>query len=178
MPTSVNALSSIIQVFRKGDGTYFNQITYGTRRTFLVYRQPYRSLNVQRSSEKNEKILALLPDGLGEHIIFNTNTKAEERYKYSYWRTSNIMERYFGVWKMIFRCYLYVCRENCSAILWWFTVLNATFNNISVLSWKWVSLVEETGEPSENHLPVASHWDTLSHTVVSSTPRHERGSNS
>jgi hypothetical protein len=52
-----------------------------------------------------EKILALLPDGLGEHIIFNTNTKAEERYKYSYWRTSNIMERYFGVWKMIFRCY-------------------------------------------------------------------------
>jgi hypothetical protein len=26
--------------------------------------------------------------------------------------------------------------------------------------------------------PVTSHWQTLSHNVVSSTPRHERGSNS
>jgi len=26
--------------------------------------------------------------------------------------------------------------------------------------------------------PVTSHWRTLSHNVVSSTPRHERGSNS
>jgi hypothetical protein len=25
----------------------------------------------------------------------------------------------------------------------------------------------------ENHQPVASHWQTLSHNVVSSTPRHE-----
>jgi hypothetical protein len=30
----------------------------------------------------------------------------------------------------------------------------------------------------EDHLPVASHWQTLSHNVVSSTPRHERDSNS
>ena len=30
----------------------------------------------------------------------------------------------------------------------------------------------------EDHLPVVSHWQTLSHNVVSSTPRHERGSNS
>jgi hypothetical protein len=35
--------------------------------------------------------------------------------------------------------------------------------------------VEETGE---NHRPVASHWQTLSHNVVSSTPRHARGSTS
>jgi len=28
-----------------------------------------------------------------------------------------------------------------------------------------------------NHRPVASHWQTWSHKVVSSTPRHERGSN-
>ena len=31
-------------------------------------------------------------------------------------------------------------------------------------------LVEETGVPGENHRPVASHWQTLSHEVVSSTP--------
>ena len=29
-----------------------------------------------------------------------------------------------------------------------------------------VLLVEETGGPGENHRPVASHWQTLSHNVV------------
>jgi len=33
---------------------------------------------------------------------------------------------------------------------------------------------EETGVPGENHRPVASYLQTLSHKVVSSTPRHER----
>ena len=36
-------------------------------------------------------------------------------------------------------------------------VFNATFNNILVLSWRLVLLVEETGVPRENHQPVASH---------------------
>jgi hypothetical protein len=49
----------------------------------------------------------------------------------------------------------------------WVMVFNATFNNISVISWQSVLLVEETGE---NHWPVASHWQTLSRNVVSSTP--------
>ena len=31
--------------------------------------------------------------------------------------------------------------------------------------------MEETGLPGENHQPVASHWQTLSHNVLSSTPR-------
>jgi len=57
-------------------------------------------------------------------------------------------------------------------------VFNATFNNISVISWQLVLLVEETGIPGENHRPTASHWQTLSHNVVSSTPRHEKDSNS
>jgi hypothetical protein len=38
-----------------------------------------------------------------------------------------------------------------------FIVLNSTINNISVISWQSVSLVEETGVPIENHQPVASH---------------------
>ena len=49
-------------------------------------------------------------------------------------------------------------------------VFNATFNNISVISWRSVLLVEETGGPGENHRPGASHCQTLSHNVVSSTP--------
>jgi len=36
-------------------------------------------------------------------------------------------------------------------------MLNATFNNISVMSWWSVLLVEETGVPGENHRPVGSH---------------------
>ena len=60
----------------------------------------------------------------------------------------------------------------------WFMVSNATFNNISAISWRSVLLVEEAGVPGENHRPVANHWQTLSNNVVSSTPRHERGSNS
>ena len=42
-------------------------------------------------------------------------------------------------------------------------VFNATFNNISVISWRSVLWVEETGE---NYRPVASHWQNLSHNVV------------
>jgi hypothetical protein len=38
-----------------------------------------------------------------------------------------------------------------------FMVFNATFNNISVISWRSVLLVEETGGPEQNHRPVASH---------------------
>ena len=45
-------------------------------------------------------------------------------------------------------------------------VFNATFNDISVISWRSASLVEETGGQGENHRPVASHWHTLSHNVV------------
>ena len=36
-------------------------------------------------------------------------------------------------------------------------VFNATFNNISVISWRSVLLVKETGVYGENHRPVASH---------------------
>jgi hypothetical protein len=46
-------------------------------------------------------------------------------------------------------------------------VFNATFNNISVISWRSDLLVEETGRPGENHRPVASHWHILLNTVVS-----------
>jgi hypothetical protein len=37
-------------------------------------------------------------------------------------------------------------------------VFNATFTNISVISWRSVLLVEETRVPRENHRPVASHY--------------------
>jgi hypothetical protein len=41
--------------------------------------------------------------------------------------------------------------------LGWFMVFKTTFNNISVISWRSVLLVEETGAPRENHRPVAGN---------------------
>jgi hypothetical protein len=41
------------------------------------------------------------------------------------------------------------------------------------ISWQSVLLVEETGVPWENHRPIASHWQTFPHNVVSSTPCQE-----
>jgi len=50
-------------------------------------------------------------------------------------------------------------------------MFNATFHNISDILWRSVLLVEETEVPGENHRPAVSHWQTLSHNVVSRTPR-------
>ena len=69
----------------------------------------------------------------------------------------------------------------------WFMGLNTTFNNISVISWRLVLVMEKTiDQPQvpdklyhimlywvhladgENHWPATSPWQTLSHNVVSS----------
>ena len=76
---------------------------------------------------------------------------------------------------LVNRTHLWITRGRLGG---WFMALNATFNNISVISWRSVLLVEETGIPGENRRPVASYWQTVSYNVVSSIPRHVRGSNS
>ena len=45
-------------------------------------------------------------------------------------------------------------------------VFNVIFNNMSVISWRSVLLVEETGGPGENHRPVASHTPYSSVTFI------------
>ena len=57
-------------------------------------------------------------------------------------------------------------------------VFNATFNNISVISWWSVLLVEESGVPLEKTAYLRKSLTNLLHKIVSSTPRHERDSNS
>jgi hypothetical protein len=50
-------------------------------------------------------------------------------------------------------------------------LFNATFNNISVISWRSVLLVEETGVPAENiHRSSPTHWQTL--LIFESTTRN------
>ena len=52
----------------------------------------------------------------------------------------------------------FICNEGIGILggvrVKWF---HATFNNFSVIMWRSVLLVEETGVPRENHGPVASH---------------------
>ena len=40
-------------------------------------------------------------------------------------------------------------------------VINATFNNVSAMSWQSAFLVEEAGMPWENHRSVAIHWTNV-----------------
>ena len=54
-------------------------------------------------------------------------------------------------------------------------VFNATFNNIS--AWRSVLFVEQTGVLGVRIQQAAIHWQTLSHNVVSPTPRQERVTN-
>jgi hypothetical protein len=39
-----------------------------------------------------------------------------------------------------------------------FLMFNATFSNISAISWRPVLVPEEAGVPGENHRPWASNW--------------------
>ena len=40
----------------------------------------------------------------------------------------------------------------------WFIVFNATFSNISAISWQPVLVVEEAGVPGKNYRPWTSNW--------------------
>ena len=87
-------------------------------------------------------------------------------YACIYWSTSTLWK----YWKpcllegKYFLITIHICMYH-----FWFMVFNTTFNNISVIWWQSVLLMEETGIPGDNNQPVASHWQTLSHNV-SSTP--------
>jgi hypothetical protein len=61
--------------------------------------------------------------------------------------------------KLFKHIYLFVC-----LFVWWcLTPLSTIFQAIL---WRSVLMMEEIGLPGENHRPVASHWQTLSHNVV------------
>ena len=64
--------------------------------------------------------------------------------------------------------YKLLCLRKALIVYQWdrIMVFNATFNNISAISWRPVLLVEKTGVPGENHRPATSHSQTLSHKVV------------
>ena len=60
------------------------------------------------------------------------------------------------------KLYLSICETALWILILWLidiiVVFNATFNNISAISWRPVLVVEEAGVPAENHQPWASNW--------------------
>jgi hypothetical protein len=63
-----------------------------------------------------------------------------------------------GLLDIINGFYLPEVGEYCFACLFvYLVVVHTTFNNISVISWRSVLLVVESGGPHKNHRPVASH---------------------
>jgi hypothetical protein len=54
-------------------------------------------------------------------------------------------------------------------------VLNATFSNISAISWRPDLVVEEAGVPGENHRPWASNWsrNVILHMIFFSSKHQE-----
>jgi hypothetical protein len=74
----------------------------------------------------------------------------------------------FGVYHFPYQTMVLVISVTWGLV--WFMVFNATFNNISVISWRSVLLVEETRVPGEIYRPATSHWQALSHNVMLSTP--------
>jgi hypothetical protein len=55
-----------------------------------------------------------------------------------------------------------------SCFSYWIYHVKCIFNRVRVIVFL---LMEETWVPRETHWPAASHWQTLSYDVVSSTPR-------
>ena len=93
--------------------------------------------------------------------------RISEVYKYEQNWTEHILIGLENKQSTLAYCVRILHRVDC------FMTFNAIFNNISVISLRSVLLVEETGIPGENHRPVASHWQTLSHTVVHLALRFE-----
>jgi hypothetical protein len=94
-----------------------------------------------------------------------------ERYHSWSWSYGSWIYNYYGSWiynylcrLYLSKCFKYKCVRGLGTIV---MVFNATFNNISAISWGSVILVEETGVPGENPGPVVSHWQTLSHNYIS-----------
>ena len=90
-----------------------------------------------------------------------------------------IVSWYLFFFLIIFRNYFFGCfifvRSN--GLLHWLMVFNATFFNISVISWRPFLLVEETGVPEES-TDLSQVTDELYHKVWNKYNSPEQHSNS
>ena len=78
----------------------------------------------------------------------------------------NLYDKTFGYEMLWIRLHIALLFNKAWIWMIWFSlvrfmVFNATFNNISVISWQSVLLVEETRVPWENHRPIGNQWRTI-----------------
>jgi hypothetical protein len=86
---------------------------------------------------------------------------------YKDWNTLSHTKRHIQIpSNIIFYLFVYIYKKGVIVVMVMVIIimLNTTFNNISVISWRLVILMEET---REIYRLVASHWQTLSHTNIS-----------
>ena len=86
---------------------------------------------------------------------YNGRCKLELRNGYSF----NHFWKFTDIQPAVYMVPLHATLYSDTQFTWFvcLMVFNATFNNISYISWRSVLLVEETRGPGENHQPVASH---------------------
>ena len=114
----------------------------------------------------NQKLYFISINGYKMHLVCYTTLVK--------WYDGHCFYKHFYMWQYFMVCgktihilvaeymstEMILCRGKTISSLqkvWlvWFMVFNATFNNISVISWWSVLLVEETVVPGENHRPFA-----------------------
>jgi hypothetical protein len=131
---------------------------YNTNRFFLTHVHIVW-YNIELDNWSRRWFLELEPKPtFSWHNIFKIYTAKIEKLCQD--SCSELVQMFKKIWQTL------MYNETCFyglVCLFWF---NATFNNISVISWQSILLVEETGGLGRNHWPVPSHWQTLSHNVV------------
>jgi hypothetical protein len=88
---------------------------------------------------------------------------------------SYIMAIDLHLYRFISICRVLEEEEDAYLLVHWDRVMvfNTNFDNISVISWRSVLLVEET---RENHRPAASHWKLYQiHLIINSIRIHNLG---
>ena len=116
----------------------------------------------------NTKVIFVSPLDYNKHFIEFNCDKAT--LYFTGYIADKSQDRRIKTWASKYWCIFSPHKNGGHIVFVCLLVFDATFNNISVISWRSVLLVEETGGPGENHQPVASHWQTLSHNVVLSSP--------
>jgi hypothetical protein len=139
----------------------------GTNKSWIMLENTKKIVQIQTVGQWHRK----------KWILYDTKTLTFTFHHYwgAFCQGSFVLDPYYIYFYLYNQCLSHKYHVIQVLGLW---CLMATFNNISAISRRLVLLVKETRVSWEKHPPVASHWRTLSHNAVSSTPRHEQDSNS
>jgi hypothetical protein len=101
---------------------------------------------------------------IGNQLFWDWDLTVDIFISLQFWQTvwHNKIWRYIYIYTIcnikVLHCLSYCLSVNCQ--------MSFTKPFISVISWQSVLLVDETRVPRENHWPVTSPWQTLSHKVA------------